>query len=254
MIVALSSIGAAPGVTSWSVLLAAAWPQEMDCDRVVLEADVDGGVLGARFQIGIEPGASRLVSSVRRSDGSALAMDDYGRRVDERVWVVPGPESAEAARQLWSTARAAERVGDSAAHDERVWLVDVGRAGPLSRVGPLVERSSMALVLTRPEHESLVQVPARVAMLKRSGCVVGVLVVGKPVFPRDELELFFDAQTTWVVDSANLVDGSRLVWSERRFKRSQLWRSAVAVASDVADVVAFRPPPRFDRSEVPDGR
>jgi len=233
--------------------LAAAWPPEADVERVVLEADLDGAVFGARFQLGVEPGAATLVSSARRSSGLALTMEDYARRVGDRVWLVPGPESAESARQLWSSSQAAEAVTAAIVDDSRVWLVDTGRAGPSGPMGPFFARSLMTIVMCRSEHEALVQVPARVAALKREGCRVGVVVVGKPAFPMEDLQHFFGSQYAWQVDAhRDVVAGSRQVLSERRFKRSQLWRSAVAVASDVADVTVFRSTPgdpRVDGSQ-----
>lgn len=245
MIVSLTSVCGAPGVTSWSVLLAAAWPPEADVERVVLEADLDGAVFGARFQLGVEPGAATLVSSARRATGPALTMEDYARRVGDRVWLIPGPESAESARQLWSSSQAAEAVATSIVEDPRVWLVDIGRAGPSGPMGPFFARSVMTIVMCRSEHEALVQVPARVAALRRAGCMVGVLVVGNPAFSLADLQQFFGSQYAWQVEAhRDVVAGSRQVLSERRFKRSQLWRSAVAVASDIADVTVFRTTPR----------
>lgn len=238
MIITLSSIGGSPGVTSWAVLLAAAWPAEVDVERVVLEADLDGAVMGARFGIGIEPGASTLVSSARGANTLTPVMEEYGRLVDPRVWLVPGPESAEAARQLWSIPSAAENVATAAASDSRVWFIDAGRARPGGPLTPLFERSAMTIVISRAEHESLVQVPARVAALKMVSGSVGVLVIGKPAFALDELRQFFDAQSTTIVDSSpDLVSASLRVWSERRVKRSHLWRSVVSVAAEIADTV-----------------
>ena len=69
MIVTVGSVRGSPGVTSWSLLLAAAWPAGPAVDRVVLEADPDGGVLGARYGLGVEPGAVSLIAALRRSRG-----------------------------------------------------------------------------------------------------------------------------------------------------------------------------------------
>jgi hypothetical protein len=59
MIVTLGSVRGAPGVTSWSLLLAAAWPSMSAPERVVLEADPAGGVLGVRYGLGVDPGWCR---------------------------------------------------------------------------------------------------------------------------------------------------------------------------------------------------
>lgn len=256
MIVTLSSVAGSPGVTSWAVLLGAAWPPEFETERVVVEADLDGSVMGARFGIGVDPGTSSLVSAARRASGQPLELSDIGRRVDPLAWLIPGPESAEASRQLWTSPGVSDNVADAAARDDRLWFFDVGRAGPSDHAGAIFERAAMSVLLCRPDHEFLVQVPARVAAMKRAKCFTGVIVVGKPSFGLDELSGFFGADRTWVTaDSDDLVVVSRKVWGERRVKRSQCWRSAVSVATDIAETLQNRMmEARVDEVEVTGGR
>lgn len=255
MIITVSSVGGSPGVTSWSTLLAAAWPPELDVDRVVLEADLDGAVMGARFGIGVDPGSATLVSTARHAIDGSLDLADIGRPVGGRVWLVPGPESAEAARRLWAAPSAGESVASVAADDGRVWLVDVGRAAPTGHLAPIFERSTMSVLMCRSEHDSLVQIPARVAALKKAVGTVGVLVVGRPAFSIDDLQHFFGADAAWVADeSTELVASSRKIWSERRMRRTQLWRAAVSVATEIAELVQSRPSPQASRGrEARDG-
>ena len=242
MILSVSSIGGAPGVTSWACLLAAAWPAEMSTDRVILEADTDGGVLGSRFGIGVEPGAPALISMMRRSNGERLELELVGRRIDDRVWVIPGPESAERSLQLWSGAGVTESIGDLAATDDRLWIVDVGRASAAGPLAPMLALASMSLVFTRAEHDALVQVKSRVAALARRGqCVVGVVVVGKPAFSDRASSRRSLGRTS--LDRRGGPSRGRFVEGgvgERRVRRSLLWRSAVTVAADVAEVVLWR--------------
>lgn len=241
MIVTVSSVGGSPGVTSWAVLLAAAWPPELETERVVVEADLDGSVMGARFGIGVDPGTSSLVSVTRRSTGGSLDLGDIGRLVDPLAWLIPGPESAEASRQLWSTPGVADNVADAAARDHRLWFFDVGRAGPNGALGAVFDRASMSLLLCRAEHESLVQVPSRVAAMKRAKCFTGVMVIGKPSFSTDKLHSFFGSDRTWPTGpDDDVVAISRQVWGQRRVKRSQPWRSAVTVATDIAETLQSR--------------
>jgi hypothetical protein len=253
MIVTLSSVGGSPGVTSWALLLAAAWPSEFQVERAVLEADLDGGVLGARYAVGVEPGAAALVSGARRAESGPVDLSTCGRRIADDVWLVPGSESAEQARPVWSSRGAAESVANALANDNRTWFVDAGRAGPTSVLAPLFERSTMSLLFTRSEHEALVQVPARVEGLKRVSSMSGVVVVGKPAFSPGELQQFFASHKLWVVEEdRHVVDSSRDVWSQRRARRSMLWRSAVTVAADVGDVTVYRTGSRAPGEEVSD--
>ena len=126
MIITVSSVRGSPGVTSWSLLLAAAWPPEYGVDRVVLEADVDGDVLGARYGFGVDPGVVSLIAALRRTDTRQVDLAEHGRRAGDGVWVVPGPETSEQADRVWHGS--AEAVAEYLAGDHRVWIVDVGRA------------------------------------------------------------------------------------------------------------------------------
>ncbi len=252
MIVSLSSVAGAPGVSSLTMLLAAGWPAEYTATgstsespvrmgRVALECDLDGGVYGARYGIGVEPGAATLVSRTRHSPSGAQEIDFFGRSVGDQAWVVPGPESAEAARQLWSGAGVADSVAASIVQDDRVWFVDAGRAGSSSPIAPLLGNASLSLLVCRADHEAVVQVPPRVKDLRSIGCSVGVVIVGKPPFPEHELSEFFDTSLLWTLPASDdLVALSRSVWSSKKVRRSLAWRSALEISHDVAERVAFR--------------
>lgn len=252
MIVSLSSIAGAPGVSSLTMLLAAGWPAEYTAPgstseslvrmgRVALECDLDGGVYGARYGIGVEPGAATLVSRMRHSPDGTQDVDLFGRSVGDQAWVIPGPESAEAARQLWSGVGVAESVADACVRDDRVWFVDAGRAGSSSLIAPMLSNASLSLLVCRADHESVVQVPPRVNDLRSIGCSVGVVIVGKPPFPNDELSEFFDTSLLWTLPAADdIVALSRSVWSSKKVRRSLTWRAALEISHDVAERVAFR--------------
>lgn len=70
-LVGVLSLKGAPGVTTFSCLLAATWPEEGSL--VVVEADPAGGDLAARFGLSATLGWSSLSSAVRRS-GHATSM------------------------------------------------------------------------------------------------------------------------------------------------------------------------------------
>ena len=252
MIVSLSSVAGAPGVSSLTMLLAAGWPAEYTSQgsssqtpvrmgRVALECDLDGGVYGARYGIGVEPGAATLVSRTRHSASGAQDIEAFGRTVGDQAWVVPGPESAEAARQLWSGVGVATAVAEAINQDDRVWFVDAGRAGSASPIAPLLSHASLSLLVCRADHESIVQVPPRVSDLRSIGCTMGVVIVGKPAFPVDELSQFFDTSLLWTLPASDdIVALSRSVWSSNKVRRSLTWRSALEISHDVAERFAFR--------------
>jgi MinD-like ATPase involved in chromosome partitioning or flagellar assembly len=238
MIVTFVSVGGSPGVTSWSLLIAAAWPSDTGRERVVFEADLDGGVLGARYGLGVDPGVVSLIAALRRDDEIPVA--EHGRAAGGGVWLVPGPESAEQARVVWTGT--ADGAAARLAADERLWLVDGGRLHVGSSTLPFIARSAITLVLCRSHPEDLVQVPARVAALRRDA-PVGVLVVGKAAYGTDELGEFFGTPVVWTVAASNdltAIAGAVLV--PGRARRTWLWRSALEVAAGVAALAIDGPP------------
>jgi MinD-like ATPase involved in chromosome partitioning or flagellar assembly len=235
VIVSFGSIRGSPGATSWALLLAAAWPADLGAERVVVEADPCGGVLGARYGLGVDPGVVSLVASLRHHTDIDIAV--HGRQVAAGVWVVPGPESAEQAAAVWEPTVA--RVTDRLAADERVWFVDVGR-GPGVRT--LSARSRIAVVVTRGCTEHLLAVPSRVSALQAAGAgEVAVLVVGKSEHRPDEVANFVGCDRVWCVDDRDdLVELTGSVLAGGRARRAWLWRQACTVATDLA-ALAKRP-------------
>ena len=246
MIVTLSSVRGAPGVTSWSMLLAAAWPADYGMERVVLEAATSGGVLGARYGLGVEPGAASLVAAVRRrSESGVIDLSDVGRLVSDGVWVVPETESAERAHALWSAGTNATDVASAIEGDDRAWLVDAGRPEPGSPLRPFVSRSSLSLVVCGPTQEELVQVPTRVHAHQQLATSVGVLIVGHAAYDQQELREFFGTGLVWVVDaSKDLVQLVGALSARRRARSTIVWRQAVELAAEIAERTTTDAPTR----------
>jgi hypothetical protein len=233
MIVTAVSVRGSPGVTSWALLLAAAWPPASAVQRVVLEADLDGGVLGARYGLGVDPGVVSLIAALRRSEGQPAPVEDHGRPAGAGVWLVPGPESGEQARSVW--AATAETVADRLAADDRVWLVDAGRLHAGSVTLPLARQSRLTLLVARSAQEDLVQLPARVAVLQAWAPAVGVVVVGKVSYGLGELAGFFGTPLVWHVGAVeHLPVMAGAVLAPGRARRSWMWRAALDVAAGVA--------------------
>ena len=66
-LVAVGSVAGSPGATRFALGLAAAWP-DPSRQRVVVEADPDGGRLGAELGVGAEPGLMALALAARAAD------------------------------------------------------------------------------------------------------------------------------------------------------------------------------------------
>ena len=251
MIVTTSSVHGSPGATSWTLLSAGGWPSAAAVERVVLEADADGGVLAARYGLGVDPGVATLVAAVRRHDdhGDAIDLSSVARRLGESVWVIPSAESGERVVPVWGSS--AGDVAAMAARDARVWLVDCGRAWRSTVAEAFVARSDLAIVVCGGRQEDLVAVPARVTGLQQIGAgSVGVLVVGRSAYTLGELGDFFGTGLVWQVrQSDDLVELASLVFTSRRARRSWVWREALEVAARIAErvtpimSVAETPPP-----------
>jgi hypothetical protein len=246
MIVTLASVRGSPGVTSWSLLLASAWPANAGRERVVLEADLDGGVLGARYGLGVDPGVVSLIAALRR-DGD-IPIGEHGRAAGAGLWLVPGPESAEQARTVWTGT--ADAIATRLAADARVWLIDGGRLHAGSSTLPFAARSRVTVFVCRSRPEDVVQVPARVAALGPQ-TTVGVLVSGRTEYGRDELREFFGTPLVWTVPASDDLPAiAGAVLSPGRARRTWVWRTALEVAAGIAAVV---PEPRAERTVAPNG-
>ncbi|MAT03628.1 MAG: hypothetical protein CL424_01080 [Acidimicrobiaceae bacterium] len=241
MIVTIGSIRGAPGATSWALLLATAWPREFTERRVVVEADPSGGVLGARYGLGVEPGAVRMVSGIRRGGTTTVVLDGVARQVEPGLFVVPGPESGEQARSVWK--EGAPPVANHAAADPGVWFLDVGR---LDETNPSIEvagYSALAILVVGSRHEDLVQLPARVEALRRRCSAVATIVSGRCAFDPGEIAEFSRADMAWVVPvRGDLIEEVGRILGGMRARRSWLWRHAVDVAAEVFGLVDVRIP------------
>jgi MinD-like ATPase involved in chromosome partitioning or flagellar assembly len=243
VIVAVGSVRGAPGVSVSAVLLAAAWPG--GAERVVVEADLDGGVIGARYGVGVEPGVGALVSALRHDVTDERLLERSGRCVATGAWLVPGPESAISALRVWGSDRAAHQVAEALAADgERVWLIDAGRVSSRSVTAPLVARADVTLLFSRDQPPDLLQIPERAADLGALCAHVGVVVVGTPDYGVDELRAFCGVEHLWrVAPEPDAVALTQRGWGDRRLRRAPLWRDMVGLASDLADMGAIRTTP-----------
>jgi hypothetical protein len=116
-VVSLASVRGAPGVTTTSILLASTF------DRwVVVEADLDGGVLAVRYGLGREPGLTTLRSRCR----PILTRGEHTRKmpVASRSWSDPTLQVR--ARSLWRTA--GERITQAVAAEGTRWSMPAGSA------------------------------------------------------------------------------------------------------------------------------
>jgi methylmalonyl-CoA mutase cobalamin-binding subunit len=186
-IVAVGSVTGSPGATRFALGLAAAWPDERR--RVVVEADPDGGRLGAELGVGVEPGLMALALAAR---GPGLTGDDLVERGAGAVgdwFLVPAPPSGEQAASALVHA-AASLAGVMAAEHDTVWVIDSGRLSTRSPAMPLARQADHVVVVSGGTFPLLQLVPHRVDALRGAGCAVSLLVVGPTPWPPEEVAEF----------------------------------------------------------------
>jgi hypothetical protein len=197
----VASVAGAPGASRLALGLAASWP-DPDRRRVVVEADPDGGRLGAELGTGVEPGLMALALASRTS---GLTGDDLVERGAAPVgdwFLVPAPPSSE---QTFSAlvhaagALAAVMGGDRREPGRPVWIVDAGRLSARSPALPFAKTADHVLVVTAGTFPSLQLVPHRVDALRNAGCAVSVVVVEPTSWSTDEIADFVTADVVTVL-------------------------------------------------------
>jgi cellulose biosynthesis protein BcsQ len=167
-LVVVGSVHGAPGATTTTLLLAGCLAR-----GVVVEADLDGGVLAVRYGLAREPGLTTLAAA---------------RSVDPRSWlghaqsaggapVLVGPDSPAKAAALWD--RAGDHLAGLLAGADADVLVDGGRLRPGGMLGSLLPVCGLVVVVVRPDPEDLVALSHRLPELRGEGTVVGVVVAGR---------------------------------------------------------------------------
>jgi hypothetical protein len=192
-LITLGSVAGSPGVSRLAIGLAAAWP-EPDRRRVVLEADPDGGRLGAELGVGVEPGLMAVALASRTPGLTAEGALERGAASVADWFVVPAPPSPEQAYSV--LVHAASALARVVASDPAgpVWIVDGGRLSTRSPALPFGKAADHVVVVTAGSFPALQLVPHRVDALRSASCChVSVVVVEPTSWPVDEIADFVGA-------------------------------------------------------------
>ncbi len=230
-LVTLGSVTGSPGVTSLAIGLAASWP-EADRTRVLLEADADGGRLGAELGIGVEPGLMAVALASRTPGLTAADVLDRGAAPVGDWFAVPAPPSAEQAHSV--LAHSASTVADVLAADPAgaVWVVDAGRLSVRSPAMPFAIAADHVLVVTSGAFPALQLVPHRVDALRSAGCAVSVAVVEPTSWPADEIADFVGADVAAVIPRVKARSSELAAMRGNEWRT--WWRHVAALASYLA--------------------
>lgn len=181
MLVAVCSLKGSPGVTTFSIALAARWPSVARC--VLVECDPSGGDVATRFALEAAPGLVSLTAAARRRTDPELLWQ-HTQALPGGLPVVAAPPGADPAVAAVA-ALAPEGNGDAgvlgraARAPDTVVIADCGRVDPASVVLPIVRGADVMLLLSRAHADDLAHLAARLTAVGRWSPRPGLLLVGE---------------------------------------------------------------------------
>ena len=224
-IVTLTSVRGAPGVTTTALLLASSLP-----DAVLVEADLDGGVLAARYGLGREPGLTTFAATAAevRAAWWMHAQDAGG------VAVLVGPDAPATSASLWRAA--GERITRTLLAADGIAVVDAGRTRTPTSI---TSSSDLLAVLVHPVAEELVTLGHRLPRLcqETHGRVVAVLVGRGHYRAGDVEESLGLSVAAHLADDPEAATALRDGGSRARIRRSRLARSVADLSTAVLDAL-----------------
>ena len=186
MLVAVLSVKGSPGVTTFSVALAARWPSP--ARALLVEADPSGGDVGTRFSLESAPGLVSLAVAARRSEDPALLWQ-HAQALPGGLPVVAAPPDADRARAALSAladpATGAGVLRTAASAPESVVIVDCGRIDARSAAIQFVRSADAMVLLTRAHADDLAHLARRLPAIGRWTAHPALLLVGDGYAPAE---------------------------------------------------------------------
>lgn len=220
-VVTLASVRGAPGVTTTSLLLASTF-----ADGLVVEADLDGGVLAIRYGLGREPGLTTFAAGGPDGAGWKAHAQDAGG-----VPVLVGPDAPSASAALWRTA--GERITRALVASDGVAVVDAGR---LRSPSTIVAAPNLLAILVHPVTEELVALTHLLSTLPQAvRGQAGIVLVGDGPYRRADVERSTGVRVVGELpDDHDAAEALRTGGaSSARLSRSRLVRAATTLGEDI---------------------
>jgi len=236
MIVAVASRKASPGVTTLTALLAAFW-NEPDVFKVIIEADASGGTLAARWStphdLSWDPGL--LAMSAVRGQLDIDVLRSVTQPLTESVSIAaapPAPGQIESALMSLGDKGAAALA---AAEGVRAF-VDCGRLAASKPAIGIARRAALTLMVCRPNLEEIYAVQPGIRELQDAGCTVGLVCVGDGQYHPSEIAESCQVDLVGVVPdderAANALTANGFA-AGRVFEKSGLAKRMAELASHV---------------------
>ena len=231
--VVLGSVTGSPGVSTAGIGLAGVWPAG-DAPAVLVEADPDGGRLGAELGVGVEPGLVSVALTARQPGCTGEDLIAHGA-ADVAGWrLIPGPASPE---QAWSvlTRSAPLLARVMAASPDIGWVVDAGRLSTRSPSMPFATAADLVVLVAGGSFAELQLVPPRVAALAAAGCTVGLAVARDAPWPAPEIASFAGCDVVAMLPTVRVRPGTSRLMSGGEWAG---WWSAVRDLAGYAQAFA----------------
>jgi MinD-like ATPase involved in chromosome partitioning or flagellar assembly len=232
-VLSLVSAHGSPGVTTAALALAATWPQHRKC--LVVEADVFGGVIAARYGLGDTPGAVSLTAAARRHGLDDDLVWEHVQQLPGGLPVLVGPPSPDESHAVFRDL-AGELAGWATAQRAVDVIVDGGRLmSRSSSIAPLLKAGTV-MVVARPTVDQLRPAAIRLEAMKASGSEASILLVGDqphgPAEVASSLHCRVAGVVAWDPKTAAILAGTP--GAMRDLRRSPLIRSAATLAVGMA--------------------
>jgi len=181
MLVAVISLKGSPGVTTFSLALAACWPSPVR--TVLVEADPAGGDVASRFSLACSPGLVSLAAAARRSADPQLVWQ-HTQALPGGLPVVLAPPGAEQAHAALSALAAEASTGggvlrQAASLSQTVVIADCGRVDVGSAAMPIVRAADVMVLLSRAHADDLAHLASRLHTASRWSAHRALLLVGE---------------------------------------------------------------------------
>jgi hypothetical protein len=188
MLVAVLSVKGSPGVTTFSIALAARWPSPVR--PLLVEADPSGGDLAMRFALTSTPGLLSLAAAARRSDDPALVGQHAQLLPGGAIQVVAAPPDTDRSRAALRAltpdpGNGAGIVRAAANAPETVIIADCGRIDDASPTMPLVRAADAMVLLTGARADALAHLARRLRTVAGWTPHPVMLLVGDGYSPND---------------------------------------------------------------------
>ena len=224
-----------PGVSTAFQLVASLWPAS-DAVPVVVEADVTGGVLAARYELSLTPGFVTLAESLRKFESPKLL--DHAQRMPSGVACVAiSPSATAASAQLRS---AGPYLGPYLAQSGHPVLLDAGTMTPDGKTVPSVTAADLLLWFVRPTREELLVLRHRLAECPQPENV-GIVLVGDTPYNAEQVQDAMEVEVlhTLPIDRRGAV-AANLGGDDRFLRRSQIARSCTNLAELIQERFAVK--------------